>query len=129
MSATIHERLSSRNQRVFANVYDLGMPNLTLWQRIQRIMEAMRWDEADLRREIGLKPQDVWNWKNRNQTVGFEQAMLLQTKTLFNARWIMAQEGPERMTALSPEEQRVIDAWRTVPKETREALAVLLGLT
>jgi len=105
------------------------MPKLSLWQRIQKVMEAMSWDEADLRREVGLKPQDVWNWKNRNDKIGFEKALLIQTKTLFNARWIMTQEGPERMTALAPDELRLVEAYRVRSKEERQALAVLLGLT
>lgn len=105
------------------------MATLTLWQRIKRVMEVMGWDEADLRRELGLKPQHVWNWKNRNETIGFEEALDLQTKTLFNARWIMSQEGPERMTALNPDEQRLIDAYRGMDKDRRAAIALLLGLT
>lgn len=125
----IHARVSVRNQCVSALRYAFGMPKLSLWQRIQRVMEAMSWDEADLRREIGLKPQDVWNWKNRNDKIGFEKALAIQTKTLFNARWIMTQEGPERMTALAPDELRLVEAYRARPKEEQKALAVLLGLT
>ena len=39
-----------------------------LWARITKVMRHMNWDEADLRREIGLTPQDVYNWKNRNDS-------------------------------------------------------------
>lgn len=124
----IHERVSRFNQRLFAAGYDSWMAKLSIWQRIQRVMEVMKWTEKDLRRELGMKPQDVWNWKKRNGTIGFERALQLQTLTLFNARWLMSQEGPERMTALTEEEQRFIDAFRNMPKKQREAVAVLLGL-
>jgi hypothetical protein len=100
---------------------------LTLWQRLERVMEAMRWDEADLRRELGLSPQQIWNYKNRNGSINAEIAFKVQRKTMFNPRWIVEGEGPERITQLSAEELTFVERLRKMTKEQRLALLSLFG--
>jgi hypothetical protein len=99
-----------------------------LWGRIEEVMRELGWSEDDLRREIGLVPQDTYNWKNRNDTIGAEQAFTIQEKTKFNAQWLMFGKGAKRVVELTAEEQRIVDAIR-VDASKRTAIVVLLGLT
>lgn len=104
-----------------------GKGYTALWKRIEEVMRAMGWTEADLRREMDLDPQDIYNFKNRNTTIGQERAIRLQKKTKFFAEWINYGRGPKRVFELSRKEQEIVDALRQQPSKL-DAVAVLLGL-
>lgn len=99
-----------------------------LWKRLLQVMDAMGWTEADLRREADLKPQDVYNYKWRNETMDAERALLLQRKTKFFAQWIMYGTGAKRLFELTPEEQRMVEESRDQPS-VRDAIYALLRLS
>jgi hypothetical protein len=98
-----------------------------LWRRIEEVMRACEWTEEDLRREINLTPQDVYNLKRRNRTLGAERAIVLQKKTKFFAEWVNYNRGPKRVFELTPDEQRMVEESRENPS-VRDAIYALLGL-
>lgn len=99
-----------------------------LWKRLLEVMASMGWTEADLRREADIKPQDVYNYKYRNESMDAERALLLQRKTKFFAQWIMYGTGPRKLFELTAEEQRMVEEARDNPS-VRDAIYALLGLS
>jgi hypothetical protein len=98
-----------------------------LWLRILEVMRAMKWSEEDLRNELDVTPQDVYNFKYRNETLGAERALVLQRKTRFFAEWINYNKGEKRVFELTPQEQRMVEESRAQPS-VRDAIYALLGL-
>lgn len=98
-----------------------------LWRRITEVMREMDWSEADLRRELDIGPQDVYNYKYRNAVMDQERAIRLQAKTKFFAEWVNYGRGAKRVYELSKLEQQVVDKLREDSSKL-DAIAALLGL-
>ena len=74
-------------------------------------------------REIGA-PHDstVGNWMRRNKGMDAYYAFILQDKHRWNARWLLYDEGPERIPAPDPEKAEIIRELEALPVERLRAI-------
>lgn len=103
-------------------------PNLR--ERLQVIMEAEGWSQAQLARAAGCSRQAVTNWMNGDyQTIEARFAFNISdaSRSRFEPRWIMYGEGKDRRPEPPrPEEAEILDEIRRLPPAKREAIAALL---
>ncbi len=107
------------------------MAKQTLPQRLQTIMDAMGWSQADLGRAAKSTRQSVTNWMTEvsgTRNIEPKFAFNLSDVTRFNARWIIYGEGPARMELSSPDDEKLLAAIRKLPEERKRVLIVALGL-
>ena len=88
----------------------------------------MDWSQSDLARAAGTNRQTVSSWVNGpNETIAdATHALNLQADSGFNALWIMTGTGAERVTKITPTEQRILDKIRQSP-DLMSAIETILG--
>lgn len=123
-------RLSNYLGAVLATLY--GVPKQSLRQRLQTIMDAMGWSQADLARAAKASRQNVTNWmtevsgtkKNMEPRFAFN----LMDETRFNARWIIYGDGPARIELADPADLKLLQAISRLPPDRKRVLAIALDL-
>lgn len=109
-----------------------GMAKTTLPQRLQTIMDAMGWSQADLGRAAKASRQNVTNWmtevSGKKKNIEPRFAWNLEDETRFNARWIVYGEGPARMEIADPIDAKLLQAISRLPAERKRALSLALDL-
>lgn len=108
-----------------------SMLKTTLPQRLQTIMDAMGWSQADLARAAKSTRQSVTNWMTEvsgSRNIEPKFAFNLSDVTRFNARWIIYGDGPARMELSTPDDEKLLSLIRKLPEERKRVLIVALGL-
>lgn len=108
-----------------------SMAKTTLPQRLQTIMDAMQWSQAELARAAKCSRGSVTNWMtgiSGRQNIEPKFAFNLADATRFNARWIIYGDGPARMDIADPDDARLLGAISKLPPERKRVLLVALGL-
>jgi transcriptional regulator with XRE-family HTH domain len=109
-----------------------GMAKTNLPQRLQTIMDAMGWSQADLARAAKTSRQNVTNWMTEvsgtKKAIEPRFAWAIEDATRFNARWIVYGEGPARMELADPLDEKLLRAISKLPAERKRALSLALDL-
>lgn len=120
------------SNRLCASAFTLyGMAKTTLPQRLQTILDAMRWSQADLARAAKCSRGSVTNWMTEisgGKNIEPKFAFNLSDATRFNARWIIYGEGPARMEIADPDDRRLLEAISKLPPARKRALSLALDL-
>lgn len=101
----------------------------TLADRLQYVMDEMKWNEAELARQIGAAGQStVQQWtKGRNQTMQSKFVWPLVDNHRWSARWLLDGDGEPRMPFVEAERRRLIETVSSQPLERLRAVVALLG--
>lgn len=99
----------------------------TLAERLQHVLEVMQeergWNKATMAREMGTEPNRLHHWlSGSRKTMSSRFAWPLQDKYRWNARWILDDDGPERIPAPDPEKDEVIEELRQLPVDRLRAI-------
>jgi transcriptional regulator with XRE-family HTH domain len=109
-----------------------SMAKTTLPQRLQTVMDAMGWSQADLARAAKTSRQNITNWMT--EVSGSKKSMeprfawAIEDATRFNARWIVYGEGPSRIELADPADARLLAEISKLPPERKRALSLALNL-
>ena len=108
--------------------YPVSMPKKQgLPERLQTIMDAMDWSQADLAREMNCTRASVNNYMSGfSKNVDPKFAFRLQDRHRWNARWILEGEPPARIVPLTPREEALLAKLRELPEERRRAIDLIL---